>query len=180
MKFLITLALLFSTAAFAGNGSGNVSNVIGLGGFGATPTVRSYAGIPAGAVVFSVFAGDLVNIVTANAAYPFYKNGSLWQVASGKTATCFNITSYQGAALYWELLSATATFSPNTATASLTSPLYETGSATKYAHFQGGVSNVWAAGPGTYQFPAATPGVWPGMLVNSANAAAIHMDCYEN
>lgn len=178
----LILALFLPLAALAGNGSGNVSNVVGLiGAQSATtvaPQVIASFGIPAGVSVFSIYAGDWTASVTSGNFYPFYKNGSAYQVSSGKTATCFNITMLINGSGSIQLMSATASFAFNAS--SVTGGVYQGGASGRAVitngSFTGGIPLTI---PGTYQFTSLT---YPGYQVGSGSMdrpPLVHADCYE-
>lgn len=187
--FYLLLALVFPISSFAASGSGSVTDAIAVGSSpGATVghfqpnTFMSMSRLTDGSSpqVFSIYAAA-VSTLTAGNVYPFYKNGVIYQVTSGKKAYCFNfsavdiVSSNHGI----QLLSATATFANNATTGSLTGAVYQGGVAGNYVWLasSGGQTGADTPLPGTYTFGASTfPGYqWQNGTFNSS----VHGLCYE-
>lgn len=174
MKLLSLLLLLISPAAFAGNGSGNVSNVAGVGAISSPSAPSTYFAIPSGSQVFSLYFGDWAANAVSGDYYPLFKDGTAYRVTSGKTAICFDIVAFAGAAAQFQLVSDTAAISVAQAGA-LTSGKYQAGAATKY------IDNVISANtmtliPGTFQFGSLT---YAGFQIGTAAGFTLRMNCYE-
>lgn len=96
-NLILVLAFLFTLPAFAGNGSGNVSSVIGYGGTSSAPAMV----VPSSSTnEYAVTCGHGTSDITDGNYYRCFKqdsNGaaSNWALASGKVAYCrgFNSTS---------------------------------------------------------------------------------------
>lgn len=172
MKYLsLILALLIPTAAFAGNGSGNVSNVLGLGSFGSVGP-SSFISIPSTATVFTIFAGDSSTVTTGN-FYPFYKDGVAFQAGANGTR-CFNLVIIPTTAnTSIQLVSATASFAFNAG--SLTGGVFQGGATGKYLvpTQAAATQTTWS---GIYKFGASTYG---GFQAGNTQAFQMHMDCYD-
>jgi hypothetical protein len=175
--FYALLALLASAPTFAALPAGVPTVTVAAPGSttGATvisPSMLSGSGVNG---IFSLFSGNN-STATAGNFYPFYKNGVAYQVTGGKTAYCFNITASSGAASsFFQLLSATASFTWNQSTA-LTGGVYQCGAAATYCAVANSTVAVPAPYPGVYSFGAST---YVGMQAGNSQYYQIHMDCYE-
>lgn len=179
MKFIsILMTMILPITALAGNGSGNVSNVVGIGATGTTVNApTAFFSIPAGAQIFSLYAGDIQANQTATNYYPFYKNGVAYQVTAGKTAYCFNFTLASGstaAGVSVQLISATASFAFNAN--SITGGVYQFGASAKAGFVVSPTAQTQAAWPGVYTFGAST---YPGFQAGNSQNFVLHADCYE-
>jgi hypothetical protein len=178
MKFLyLILALILPLTALAGNGSANLSSTKVIGGNTSQPgnitvpnTDRTY---------FTLFAGVATSV--NGHFYPFYKNGALYQVPSGKTAACENIQiigTASNEAL--SLMSATATFAQNATSA--TGAVYQCGTDSVPCMLTiGPAGSTTLPGatiiPGGYDFAATT---WPGFQPITGSAdIAVQLQCRE-
>lgn len=176
--FLILLSLFSQTAFCAAVPSGvpqiSIDQIGTMGGKSAIPP-SSLSGTGVNGI-FSLTAGDGSNNLTAGNFYPFYKNGVAYQVTSGKTAYCFNITLHTSAvANAAQLVSATASFAFNAG--SITGGVHQAGAAGKYPMVnQAASTNNGAPQPGTYQFGATT---FPGIQSSASATCVVRMDCYE-
>lgn len=136
MKHLLIclILVLFGTNSFAASGSGNISNVVTLGGISTTDGLNINEANSQG--YFTVYVGGGM---TAGNFSPFYKDGTAYQVTAGKT---FQIVKYcifsDTTVSKAQLLTSTATIAFNTNSA-LTGPKYQGGATTQYA-FTGAVT----------------------------------------
>ena len=176
---MLLLSLFLSVSSFAAQPSPSPS--IALNGMGSTPAVGSSL-LPSMLIgsgvngIFSLYGGDGATLTAGN-FYPLYKNGVAYQVTTGKTAYCFNITDSVGtAAIAFQLLSATASFTFNQSTA-LTGGVYQCGAAAKDCAQGGAAISTIYGQPGTYQFAAQT---YAGFQAGNSQVYQIHMDCFEN
>ena len=184
---LLALALFISAwgpgcveLAHAGNGSGNVSNVIGLGVAGpatsAPSAASTFMGIPSGKTVFSIHAGDLQAAASNGNYYPFYKDGVAFQAGASGTY-CFNFTlSGNTANTGTQLVSATASFAFNAS--SITGGVYQMGASGKTGMYTSAAANTGfrVVQPGVYTFGANTYG---GFQAQNAQAFLMSADCYD-
>lgn len=129
MKNLISLVLvLFSTSVFAATGSGNISNVLTLGGVSLSDNLNISEDNSQGYFTLYSFPGTN----TSGNSSPFYKNGVAYQVPVGKTFKATKICINTGlASSQVQLVSSTAAIANNDATA-LTGGIYQAGSAGVY------------------------------------------------
>jgi hypothetical protein len=181
MKYLISLALLFSLNAAAIPPTPIPGGSKNFGGI--TTQVASF---PAGNQSLSVAPGDTtyfalyagLNAVGNGVTYPFLKNGVLYQVTAGKTAYCESITYRTGAASGGlQLLSATATFASGTATGSLTGPVYQCGGAGVYCLHGALTANAPVTEAMPYAFAAST---WPGaQFADNTQMYEVRLVCHE-
>jgi hypothetical protein len=110
--------------------------------------------------VFTLYAGTLSN-GGSNVHYPFYKNGSKYQVTSGKRFIVSSIRHYVGSANGgFQLVSATATFSDATASGSLTGGVFQFGAAATYGMTGHQTAKTLMVEAMRYVFAAQT---WPGV-----------------
>lgn len=180
MEKIISLLffLAIATPAFAGNGSGNVSSVIGLGpSSGLAPTsyvpLTNLAGSAGTYAVFSVYASSNA---TAGNFYPLYKNGTAYQVTAGKTAYCFNFApSAATGAIRFQIVSDTAAISFDQSTA-LTSGLFQGGAAARYPLRNSTTANKKEIYPGTFSIGASR---YVAVQVSFSDIFEFSMDCYE-
>lgn len=95
MKFALALLfLLLPSMAFAGNGSGNISSVIGLGCSGSNPCpIQIPASNPDG-----WFTLSFVGTATGNQFGAFLKNGGTQYQVPGTAITCYHMTYSTGIA----------------------------------------------------------------------------------
>lgn len=167
MKNLIILGLiLLSPRSFAANGSGNISNVMTLGG------VNTVDGLNIGEAnsqgYFTLFVGS--GGTTTNNFYPFYKNGVAYQVTAGKTFQAVKICSLSSAAsTLFQLLTATSSFAFNAS--SVTGGVFQGGAsgtgAAVYAMISNISTNAWLCSSSTYSAAAST---FMGVEVNGTSA----------
>lgn len=122
--------------------------------------------------VFSLYVGGFS--MTGSAVYPFWKNGALYQVTSGKSAYCVNGTAAASTgSLSYQLVSSTATFAN---AGSLTGGVYQAGASANDVDLVGANANVPGAVPGSYVFAAST---WPGIQSGGNLVFFVHLDCFE-
>lgn len=171
MKNIIGLLMVFlSTQAFAASGSGNISNVLTLGGVNATdglnisePNAQGY---------FTIYSSNNGG-ATLNNFYQFFKEGvsGQYQVTSGKTFKAVRICVMGAAAnMFMQLASSTASFTQGAA--SLTSPIYQGGATMSYPMFSHPTAYVWQCFGSTYAFTSTT---YPASQIGTANYFAIHI-----
>jgi hypothetical protein len=181
MKLLIALALLFSTPALAGNGSGNVSSIIGVGStLAGGPSAYIPLGCPSQTTspCFTIYSSSGGSVGAAD-VFPYVKNFVNYQVGAGVKAYCFagsaQSTTSNG---QFQFMYDTSTFASNTATSSLIAPKYQTGAAGNYANIAsvGSVGNVVSPLPGMIVFPASS---WPRIQVGGAYSFMTSLTCYE-
>lgn len=183
MKNLLILALIgfFTNNAIAANGSGNVSNAANTSSYGAT-AATSTASVPVGIGngLFSLFLS--YSSASSDYFYPFVKNGTIYQVPSGKSAYCFNITAQDSTtAGTWQLVyNSSAASITGTASGSYAGVTYQSGVSTSssMAYQQQVSAYNMQSYPGFFVFPA---NQYPGAQVHHATTQAwiIHMDCFE-
>lgn len=135
MKLFLSLflALFLPIVALAGNGSGNVSSVITLGGLGSSlgnTTIPVPATSASASTFFTLSAGN--NVATNLYVNAFFKPGTTtqYQVTAGKVAYCYQaeyVLSGAGSGL--QLMYDTATYTANSA-------------ASGTAKFQGGATTI--------------------------------------
>lgn len=178
--FFLFFALTLPINAFALNGSGNVSNVIGLGVSGPAVTSVNSPGssipLPTGKTVFTIVAGDAQASATNGNYYPFYKNGVAFQAGASGTY-CFSVRLIANTAnTGTQLVSATASFAYNAS--SLTGGVYQGGASGKSTYMNSGAGNAqsWIYQPGVYTFGANTYG---GFQAQNSQAFAMSADCYD-
>jgi hypothetical protein len=169
MRNLISLVLvLFATNVFAATGSGNVSNVLTLGGVSnlgnlVIPEANSQG-------YFALYTSG-VAITSGNVA-PLYKNGVAYQVTAAKTFKTTKICVASGAApvFNYQLITATASFAANATTASLTGPVYQSGAAGGYSLMNAAAAGVYTCFDATFDMAAST---YAGYQSNSTNNSVI-------
>lgn len=186
MKYLLLLTLLIPGVAKAANGSGNVSAVVTLGGVnansGSLNVPEAALGGTAGSTYFELIFSFLANTVNSGSAYAFVKNGTTYQVPSGKTAVCTAMISQAGTNTNapFQLFSNSVSFANNTATGSLTgSQVYEAGpgNSTQCGHYTSPTANVPVNESLIYSFSATT---FPGIIsCSTGTAMAIKLFCKE-
>ena len=156
MKNLIVLFLLIGSTAFAGSGSGNVSNVVSFGG--ATPNLTIPESNSQG---YFTINGALT---TATDYGPLLNSGVAYKVTTGNsfhaTSVCLFATS---AGSYAQLVSGTSAISQNATT--VTGAVYQAGAAGNYS-FALGTANVWQCYNVNYTFASATYAGWQADGVN--------------
>ena len=124
--------------------------------------------------IYSVYLGATM---ASNGYYHFYKNGSAWQVGSGVTAHCFDITHSAGTAnAGYQTGSATATFTDGTGT--VTGGVYQCGVSTSSCNITPSTTYSPTVLPGVLSFAAST---YPFVIDTNGGALYLqmHMDCYE-
>lgn len=172
MKLLSLLFLLASSAAFAGNGSSNVSSVKIYGG------INAYVGgitVPdSDTTRFAIFAG--VNAAAAGSFYPFYKGGAQYQVTAGNSAHCDQLMyTESGSGDKFQLVSSQTVYAA--AATSITSGAYQMGAAATYGIVASGAgANVYSTMSVPYVFPASS---YPGIQTNAAVYYNVIYICYE-
>lgn len=188
--FVLLFGLLFSINSFAANGSGNVSNVLGLGTIGASTSNISSLGYASESNVSSTtstYSAGYFEISTSNQptfssgnVAAMYRNGVQYVVSAGRMAICVNYTaSYQAANLLMQIVSSPSSFAHNTATGSMPAgTLYQGGIAGAYTM----VANTAAASFSKGIFYVFSDGHYPGVQIGQASAtgaAAVSMTCKE-
>ncbi len=144
------------------NGSGNVSNILSIGGFDAAENLT----IPEsnGPGYFTLYA----QVGTSGMFSPFFRDGVQYQVATGKTCKVTKIlATCTTTGESFQLVSATATFAANAA--SITGGVYQLGAAGLY--IPNTTTALVAIGYSlTYQFTALT---FPGFQANSGGSSVM-------
>lgn len=177
-KLLILLITLTPISAFSTTPTavGIVANTTQTGnGSGLTPA-ECLSGTGS-CNIYSVYAGNINAALSAGGYYPFYKDGSLWQVGNGVTAYCFNKTiGAETQSVRFQLISASNSFSFGGTPSGVI--YYQAGAASKYHDIVPASLGLYtlAPAPGTFRF---SQNYWPGMQTASATAGIYHMDCYE-
>lgn len=172
--FSILLVFFLPLSALAVNGSGNVSNVVTLGG-GGTDTSPALQ-VP----VADILNGTWFTITTGGATgaanfSPFHKNGTATAVPSGKSWYCYGPTWTATAANDGFQLSA-STSAPAINAASLSgSPVYQNGAAAFYTYYSKAI-NTRETAHDLYVF---TTGQFPSIQGDSAIIYAVSLQCQE-
>jgi hypothetical protein len=175
MKALfLALTLLVSGNAFAANGSGNVSNVIGIGAIGSSPTaIAPQSSIPEGNIsgalsgfdqdkYFQLSASNQLTFSAGNIAV-WYRNGVQYVVTAAHKAVCTQYTSAAQVPQFTQLVDSDTVFSNNTAPGSMPGvTLYQGGANAQYTMFNL-VANTFYSQSLTYVFDA---GHYPGLQIN--------------
>lgn len=165
MRNLISLVLvLFSTSVFAATGSGNVSNVLSLGGVSNSSNLIIPESNSQG--YFTLYTSGIA--ITSGNVAPLYKNGVAYQVTAGKTFKISKVCLASGAApvFSYQLLTATAPFAANATAASLTGPVYQSGVAGGYAYQNSASAGSYTCFDTTWDMAAST---YAGYQSNSTN-----------
>lgn len=178
---ILLLALTPPIHVFAASGSGNLSSIATPQVFG---TFTQSGSVPlsllSGATVgtvYSVFAGDVQNSLSASNFYPLYRDGVAVTAPIGHKIHCFNFTMTSGSvANGLQLVSATASFAFNAA--SLTGGVYQMGAAGKYNMIQSTGTNQGSPQAGTYTFDGTSAAVFPGIQVAAATTYSFHAECF--
>jgi hypothetical protein len=154
------------------NSSGNVSNIVGLGGVDTSSNLTIPEANSQG--YFSLNASGLA--VSVGNVSPFYKNGVLYQVTSGKTCVVVHVifTSADSSGNSMQLMHSLTTFATNATTASLTSPVYQGGGAGNYVYFNT-AAYVPTSAATMYNFPSVS---YPGYQ-NGATGSSVILICKE-
>ena len=160
MKFLL-LFLFLSVNCFAGDGSKQSTNIVGLGGIYSASQPPNLTVAETNTQGYVTLIANTNGNATGGNYFPFYKNGVLYQVPAGSSfhVTRFCYTSHAtGEAV--QLVTATATFAINAA--SLTGGVYMFGTATANGgYLQNGI--VSADVPMCWDFPYTfAASTWPG------------------
>ena len=176
-SLILSLALLISAPSFAAYVPANGAPAIGLGATGAANAPLST--VPLGQVsassqqIFSLFVGGSM---TSGNFYPLYKNGTAYQVPSGKTAYCFNIrSSSETGAIRWQIVSDTVAISWNQSSA-LTSGLFQGGATAQLPLRTGTTANVPYVNPGVF---SVAQNRYMAIQINTTLVAEFGMDCFE-
>ena len=176
MKTLLLLLSLISPPSFAAT-PGAVPSVTvsapgaNTGSVSISPAMLSGTGVNG---IFSLYVGGTL---TAGNYYPLYRNGVAYQVTSGKTAYCFDITSLCTNASYsGQLFSATASFASGAA--SITGGVYQCGVTPGYCIVSSPTASTTTVVPGVYSFGS---GTYPGFVAYTGSTPVwqLHMDCFE-
>lgn len=168
-KFILAL---FLVSQFALAGTAQVNSVVNMGGIenSSTSTMPlEKVGAASGDFVSLKAGFDTGAATTAGNFYPFYKNGTPYQVPVGKsfhvTKTCSE--SPGGSNLYWQMVSDTASISFDQAGA-LTSGTYESGAAARYSNRTHFTAATWECSSFPYVFAASTyPAIQIGTGANT-------------
>jgi hypothetical protein len=121
--------------------------------------------------VFSLYMGQGV---TGGDFYILYKNGVAYQVPSGKSAYCFNVTAGDSTTGLFQLASATASFSNGAA--SITGGVYQCGVSGVSCLAAGPTAYVAGAVSSSYVFASNT---FPAVDAANGGTLFVHMDCFE-
>jgi hypothetical protein len=154
-NIILALTLLVSVNVFAASGSGNVSNVITMGGNNtADNLVIPEANTQGYFSLYSTPAGA----AAAGTMGVFYKNGTPYQVTAGKTCKVVKVYFYSSNASsnQFQFVSATASFANGASTASLTGPIYQGGAAGNYVFSNPNTQFVSSTYSANYDFPASS------------------------
>jgi len=113
----------------------------------------------------------------ANTYYVFYKNGTAYQVSSGKTAYCVSISSTSSSPFNtYQLVSSTTSWSNNVGSLPATA-VYSCGGSNSYCLGTGTAAFAFNVMGATYQFSALT---YPGIEVNQASTVySVFLNCKE-
>ena len=166
MKTFITL-LVFLISSIAFGATAQVNSVYGVG----QVDTASGATVPIGD---KSLLGFTINgaVTTSGYCAPLLLNGVAYQVPSGKTLRIIRtIQASASGANQWEYASATATFAWNTAPASLTGPVYETGVSNNYSRFSPSTTYTWIGDSVIHEF---TQNTWPGECGNVGGVMFLH------
>lgn len=161
MKTIISLflaILLMTGNTFAATGSGNVTNVVNLGGINSTSNLAIPESNSQNYITLSSNAAG-----TAGNFYPLYKNGAAYQVTAGKTfyVTKVCVMALTTANSTLQLLSATASFAYGAT--SLTGGVFQGGAstpATQLPLYTGTTAGAYQCYDMSYQFAASTYPGW--------------------
>lgn len=184
MKFLLLLALLIPSLAFGAASSGNVSNVIQLGGADSFPgglnIAESYLESASGVSYFMLVSGAGPG-ATSNIdyAYPLYKNGVQYQVTAGKSAVCTQLSMVASNVNFQiQFFSSTSSYAFNTAIGSVPGvKVYEGGASGNYPHFGNATAYIYHTEQMSYVFAAST---YPGIETGSAGSTfGVKLFCKE-
>lgn len=145
MRNLISLFLvLCSTSVFAATGSGNISNVLNLGGVSKETNLTINE--PNSQGYFTLYGGN--SAPTAGNYIPLYKDGTAYQVGSGKTFKVIKICYFNSTgAVGFQLVAATAPIANDAAT--ITGGVYMNGVASLYP-MRSEAANVYTCFGTTY------------------------------
>lgn len=165
------LALILSTNSFAAVvPSGVPSRAIGgTDGFPAPISMQN-----TDTTYFMINAGVIT--ATSNNFYPFYKNGTQYQVTTGKTARCevMVYSSGAGSNLQFQLVSSLTSYAQNAA--SITSGTYSQGAAGISSFNTHPTAGTMKAEAIVYEFAALS---YPGIQGLSANNYSVQLFCRE-
>lgn len=170
---LLFLGLLQHGVVFGANGSGNVTSVKTMGG---VDSVNGGINMPNTDTTYFTLWGSVNSSATGN-YYVFYKNGTQYQVTTGKTCRCedWGFLSAATNNLQLQLVSSLTSWAQNAA--SLTSGTYQGGAAGVYPINTGPTANVWRIMHFPYEFVALSyPGFGTG---NSTQNYAVFGICRE-
>jgi hypothetical protein len=180
MRLLLLLSLLLSTAAFAGNGSGNVSSTTQQGGESSQDGTVTPGGISlptSDTAQFSLW-GTAASC-SSGGSYHFYKNGVLYQVTAGHPAQCDSISSEGTTAIstLWQLMSATNNYTNADAAGTLSGPKWQFGAAATYGMYNTATANVLRTVQQRYVFDASS---YPGFQCSTGGQGyVIILSCHE-
>ncbi len=187
MKYLILLLALFSPAAFADNGSSNVSSIFNSGVTASSPNgtanlpISCLSGTGAGKC-FAVYGNSNV-AAGSNTCYPLRRQNKttgafeLWQVTTGTVAHCFSGTVQSNIANQkFQFMTGTATFANNATCSSITGVAYQSTESGGYLYSTGSTTDTNVPIPGVIDFSAQS---WPGYQQIINNELMLNMMCYE-
>jgi len=129
---IILLALLIPYISYAGNGSGNVSNVLQLGSHNTTSVVTPIMVISDAANSLGWFSINSAGDPTSNTATPFMKNGNVFQAGANGTVCVGATGQTSGANSPWQIIYADSTFAVSASIGSLTNVKFQSGATTVY------------------------------------------------
>lgn len=186
-KLYLLLTLFLSTwgpgcveLAHAGNGSGNVSDVVQFGG-GANTSSNAQMAISKSALTANSTSGeyfmlDYGGAPTDGTCSPFRKNGVTFQAGASGTLCVELMYQAGGTNNTVQLFSATATYANNVTCSSQTGPVYQSGGSGNYTYFSSATAGVLAVHPIIYKFGANT---WPGAQIQNPGSVnhLIHLLC---
>lgn len=163
IKIIFVLSLFLVRESFGASGSGNISNIVTLGGISTTPGLNIAEANSQG--YFTLHSGLPVSAGNVGA---FFKNGVQYQVTAAKTFKAIKICTSSGTAGNpFQLLTSTATFANNGGTGTLTSPVYQGLAAGAYSMKGSATIDVYQCLDFTYDFQAST---FPGWQTANANS----------
>ncbi len=182
VNFLSVLVFLFSLNSFAAVLPSGVPNV------GSLPTLTTPAGNAQvglsdigynGEKVFMLSTVTTVNAV-ANGNHPFTRDGSatIYTVPAATSTYCFSgVYAGDTANAYWQLMSATASFTAGATSGSLTGGIFQAGASANYFYRVIGTLDQFYPVPMTgYRFLA---GSFPGIQSGGTTGVRVILNCFE-
>lgn len=151
-NLICLLALVFGVNSFAASGSGNISNVVTLGGVNSSDSLNIQEANSQG--YFTIYTPGLTS---SGVAQRLIKNGVQYQVTAGKTFQAVKICAASfSVSKSLQLLSATASFADQATLASLTGPVYQSGASTGFSLITSTTALTFQCYSTTYSFGAST------------------------